>query len=160
MIIEITSVDTSVFFSWAICRTLAWHHFTLFKLMPLCLEQGSDEWCQRRRGPRSSYDVMSGRSILGFWAQMMGLWGSKLSHLMLFTYNLIQLAHSTSAATLLAIKARSCMFEQRRKLYGHTHWHTHKHVPVLKHINKQKHSLEWTQPKASPSHCCPSSEIL
>lgn len=41
--------------------------------MSHCVEQGLNERCQRLRGPGSSYDVMSRRSILGFWAQMKGL---------------------------------------------------------------------------------------
>lgn len=45
--------------------------FTVFYLKPMSLsfERGSDGWCQRERDAGSSYDVMSGRSILGSLAQ-------------------------------------------------------------------------------------------
>lgn len=49
--------------------------YSIWRLVFHCVEQELDERCQRRRGPGSSYDVMSRRSILGFWAQMMGLQG-------------------------------------------------------------------------------------
>lgn len=82
-----------------------------------------------------------------------GALGSKPSHLMLFTYNLIQLAHSPSTATLLAYKGKVLHVRIEEKV-------THTHKPVLKYTNKQKHIPVKTQPKASPSHCCPSSETL
>lgn len=58
--------------------------------MSHCVVQGWNEWCQRWRGPQSNYDVMSGRGILGFWAQIRrggGAWAlrSYLLHLMPFT---------------------------------------------------------------------------
>jgi hypothetical protein len=55
--------------------------------MSLSFERGSDGWCQRERDAGSSYDVMSGRSILGSLAKERGF-GSKPSHLTSFTDNL------------------------------------------------------------------------
>lgn len=115
--------------------------------MSLCLEQGSEEWCQRRRGPRSSYDVMSGRSILGFWAQMMGLWGQSC-HTWCCLHTTWSSWHTTSHLQLQLCKllkqGLACLNRGGNYTHAHTltQGHTHKHVPVLKHINKQKQS--WT----------------
>lgn len=54
-----------------------------------------------------------------------GFWGSKPSHLMLFTFNLIQLAKSPLDCETLAVIGmldRSLWFKQRRrKLHQRTH---------------------------------------
>lgn len=47
---------------------------SIWGLVSHCAEKGSDDLCQRRTVAGSSYDVMSRRSILGFWVQMMGFW--------------------------------------------------------------------------------------
>ena len=143
-------MSTPLSLSWAICRRSVWHHFFLFE--DQCLIVLCKDGVNGARGGGVYDPKMMWCLEKVFWAQIKGVLG-----VISLTPNAI---HSCTFTFVSNFQERNSHTHTHTHKHTNTHTHTHTHTYTHTCLEQQRQNPAQTQLKASPSHCCPSSDTV